>query len=210
MLETLKKNTASQSEEAPPKWLSKYNPCNPFSLNGFDCHDYVRSLLSTTLNQDVALSFGSLRNSDGQNLRGSRPENAIEIPCMLSYEHGGEISEGILFKSAVMEEKWDIYLYDGCVYFCRSWTGKIAFVAEISPVERSLQVSRIWAADSYEPALAIQQVDFLIKSHIYKRQVPHPLPSDLQRESDAVGMYSFAQYGRLCSFGSFESTLSAC
>lgn len=210
MLETLKKNTVPQSGEAPPQWLSKNDPCNPFSLDGFDCHSYVRSLLSTTLNRDVALSFGSLRYSDGQSVRGSRPENAIEIPCMLSYEHGGEASEGILFKSAVMEEKWDIYLYGGCVYFCRSWTGLIAFVAEITPVEKSLQVSRIWAADSYEQALAIQQVDFLIKSHIYKRQVPHPLPSDLQREPNAVATYSFAQYGRLCSFGSFESTLSAC
>jgi len=202
--------SSPQSDETSlARWLTKDNPDNPFILEGFDCYGFVRSMLSTTKDPDIAASFVSLRAVDGQGVRGSLPEDAIEIPCSLSYESDGETSDGILFKSAVMEEKWDIYLYDGRVYFCRSWTGLLALVAEITPAEKSLHVARIWAARAAEPALAIQQVDYLIKSHLYRRQAPHPLPSDLQRDPSTVAMYSFSQYGKLCCFGSFESTLGA-
>lgn len=196
------------SDSTPPaRWLTKDSSSNPFILDGFDCYGFVSSMLSTTTDPAIAESFVSLRSSDGQALRGSLPEEGIEISCALSYEYSREASDGVLFKSAVMEEKWDIYLYDEHVYFCRSWTGKLAVVAEINTAVNSLRISRIWAPRSVDPYLAIQQVDYLIKSHLYKRQAPHPLPSDLQMEPSAVAMYSFSQYGRLCCFGSFESTL---
>jgi hypothetical protein len=145
---------------------------------------------------------------DGQTMRGTLPEDHIEIPCSLLYEYGGETADGVLFKSAVMEEKWDIYLYDSLVYFCRSWTGSLTLVAELKPTQDSLRVSRVWASSPEEPAFAVQQVDYLIKSHLYKLRVPHPLPIVLQNEPKAVALYSFSQYGRICCFGSFESTLS--
>ncbi|KQW13041.1 hypothetical protein ASE08_07740 [Rhizobacter sp. Root16D2] len=166
-------------------------------------------MLSTTKDPDIARSFVSLRSADGQAMRGRLPEDCIEIPCALSYEYGGESLDGILFKSAVMEEKWDIYLYENLVYFCRSWTGSLILVAEIAPVETSLRVSRIWASRAQESAFALQQVDYLIKSHLYKLRVPHPLPLELQNDSKAAALYSFSQYGRICCFGTFESTLGS-
>lgn len=106
-----------------------------------------------------------------------------------------------------MEEKWDIYLYDGRVYFSRSWTGTLAFVAELTEDDDALRIARIWAPGSNEPTHSVRQVDYLVKSHLYKRRVPHPLPDDLEKDPDVVAMYSFSQYGRLCSFGSFGDTL---
>lgn len=199
---------SANGDEAPlARWLTKDEQGNPFLVDGFDCYGFVSSMLSTTKDPDIATSFVSLRSADGQTIRGSLPEDSVEIPCSLSYEFGGEMVDGILFKSAVMEEKWDIYLYDGRVYFCRSWTGSLALVAEIKPIDKSLRVTRIWASRSEEPTLVVQQLDYLIKSHLYKLRVPHPLPLDLQNEPKAVALYSFSQYGRICCFGTFENTL---
>jgi hypothetical protein len=188
-------------------WFTKDEPENPFGVDGFDCYEFVSSMLSTTKDPDIARSFVSLRSTDGQEIRGTLPDDCVEVPCSLSYEYGGETVDGILFKSSVMEEKWDIYLYDNRVYFCRSWTGSLTFVAEITPAEKLLRVSRLWASRSEETAFAVQQVDYLIKSHLYKLQVPHPLPQELQNESKAAALYSFSQYGRICCFGTFENTL---
>lgn len=197
-----------QGDDTPlARWLKKGEAGNPFVLDGFDCYAFVSSMLSTTKDTEVANSFVSLRSADGQTMRGSLPNDHVEIPCALSYRYSGETIDGILFKSEVMEEKWDIYLYDSRVYFCRSWTGSLTLVAEITPTENSLTVSRVWSSRSEEPKLAIQQVDYLIKSHLYKLRVPHPLPSELPREQKAVALYSFSQFGRLCCFGSFENTL---
>ena len=108
-----------------------------------------------------------------------------------------------------MEEKWDIYLYDNLVYFCRSWTGALALVAEISPNDTKLHIGRLWAPRSEVSELFVQQVDYLIKSHLYKLRVPHPLPKELQDHPSAVAHYSFSQYGRICCFGTFENTIGA-
>lgn len=199
---------SSQSEERPlVRWLTKEDPENPFVLEGFDCYGFTSSMLSTTKDQDVARSFLALRSEDGQALRDTLPEDGVEIPCLLSYAFGGETRDGILFKSAVMEEKWDIYLYDNRVYFCRSWTGTLAFVAELAQDDNAFRMSRVWAPGSNDSAMSVRQVDYLVKSHLYKRRVLHPLPDELERDPDVVAMYSFSQYGRLCCFGSYEDTL---
>ena len=201
---------SSQSEERPlVRWLTKEDPENPFVLEGFDCYGFTSSMLSTTKDQDVARSFLALRSEDGQALRDTLPEDGVEIPCLLSYAFGGETRDGILFKSAVMEEKWDIYLYDNRVYFCRSWTGTLAFVAELAQDDNAFRMSRVWAPGSNDSAMSVRQVDYLVKSHLYKRRVPHPLPDELERDPDVVAMYSFSQYGRLCCFGSYEDTLGS-
>ncbi|MBB3121423.1 hypothetical protein [Pseudoduganella violacea] len=189
-------------------WLTKDDPKNPFVLEGFDCYGFVSSMISTTKDPDLARSFVALRSEDGQTLCNTLPEDSAEIPCSLAYAHAGEIRDGAIFKSSAMEEKWDIYLYDNRVYFCRSWAGTLAFVAELTPAENMFHISRVWASRSVEPTLAIRQVDYLVRSHLYKRHIPHPLPADMPRDPNVVALYSFSQYGRLCCFGSFEDTLS--
>ncbi|MET0334819.1 MAG: hypothetical protein ABW190_11155 [Rhizobacter sp.] len=200
--------TPTASDDTPPvRWLTKGDPGNPFNVDGFDCFGFVSSMLSTTKDPAIATSFSSLRSDEGLSVRGTLPDDPIEIPCALSYEFDGGTRDGPLFKSQAMEEKWDLYLYDQRLYFCRSWTGALTFVAEIKPEEKSLRIPRLWASGPEDTALAIQQVDYLIKSHLYQQRVPHPLPPELPREPTPVALYSFSQYGRLCCFGSFESTL---
>ena len=191
----------------PARWLSQADPANPFVLDGFDCLHFVSTMLSTTQDPEVAASFTALRSSDGSAVHGALPEDPVEIPCALAYPHSGETRDGPLFKASAMEEKWDIHLHDRRVYFCRSWTGMLALVAEIDPGPDTLHIARLWAPRSTDAALAIRQVDYLVKSHLYQRRVPHPLPPDLERQPATVALYSFSQYGRLCCFGSFDDTL---
>ena len=149
-----------QREESPlVRWLTKEDPGNPFVLEGFDCYGFTSSMLSTTKDPEVARSFVTLRSDDGQALRNALPEDSVEIRCSLSYSRDGEICDGVLFRSAVMEEKWDIYLYDGRVYFSRSWTGTLAFVAELTEDDDALRIALIWAPGSNVHKHSLRQVD---------------------------------------------------
>jgi hypothetical protein len=97
----------------------------------------------------------------------------------LTYPFGGEARDGPLYVAQRMEDKWDIYLYDGYLYFARSWTGELAYRARIEFQERAAVVTGIDVSRTRlmnEPPLAIRTVDFLIKTHLHRREAPHPLP----------------------------------
>ena len=195
-----------------PRWLAKDDAGNPFTVEGFDCLRFVSSLRATTQDQKIAESYLSLRHTLGTEHKGRLPDDAVELACDLRYGYTGEVAEGILCKSSQMEEKWDIYLYGDRNYFCRSWTGELCFVAEFSTTGSEIVISRIWAAKELskpDGRFAIQQVDYLIKSHLFKRTVPHPLPEGVPREPEGVGAYSFSQYGHMCCFATYEDTIKA-
>ena len=195
-----------------PQWLAKDDPANPFNVEGFDCLAFVRSMRAVTQDPKIAESFLTLRQTIGREYTGKLPEDAVELACDLRYEYAGEVAEGILCKSSQMEEKWDIYLYGDRIYFCRSWTGALVFVAEFSATGSEIVISRIWAARELtgtDSTLVVQQADYLIKSHVMRRAVPHPLPENLPREPETVGAYSFSQYGSVCCFATYEDTTRA-
>lgn len=195
-----------------PRWLAKDDAANPFNVEGFDCLAFVCSMRAVTNDQKIAESFLSLRRTIGAEYKGKLPEEAIESACDLRYEYAGEVAEGMLYKSSQMEEKWDIYLYGDKIYFCRSWTGDLVLVAEFSTTGSEIVISKVWASKEVaesDEGLARQQVDYLIKSHVMRRAVPHPLPENLPREPETVGAYSFSQYGNVCCFATYEDTTRA-
>lgn len=189
-------------------WLSKDDPKNPFTVDGYNCLALVRSMRSTTKDQGVAAQFVALRSSVGGNHAGQMPAGATAIEHRLVYPGGG-ISEGALFKAKQMEQKWDIYLYGEYLYFCRSWTGTLVFSAKFSSAAKSLAVDTIWAnvaAIEGGRDQAIRQVDYLIKSHLLRRAWPHPLPEMLPNDPEVIGPYSFNQYGNMCCFATYADT----
>lgn len=199
-----------KSEPPSVQWLSKDDPKNPFVVDGYDCLAFVRSMLSSTQDPGVAASFTELRGSLGQEHVGRFPSDSVALDCRLAYPFDGETSEGVLFKAARMEEKWDIYLYGDRLYFSRSWTGGLAFVAQFGVAGGSLTISQISASSSgtgMDYRYAVRQVDYLVRSHILKESLPHPLPTGLDRDPASVGLFSFSQYGWLCCFGTFDETL---
>ncbi|MFC4314139.1 hypothetical protein ACFPN2_34010 [Steroidobacter flavus] len=191
------------------RWLGKDDPRNPFTVDGYDCLAFVRAMRATTNDKDVADKFVALRKSVGANHVGQMPEGATAIEHRLVYPGGGT-ADGVLFKAQRMEQKWDIYLYGSRLYFCRSWTDALVFCADFSTTANTLAIETIWApveAIDGGPGLAVRQVDYLIKNHLLRRAVPHPLPEGLEKDPGTIGLYSFSQYGSLCCFGTYADTL---
>jgi hypothetical protein len=56
--------------------------------------------------------------------------------------------------------------------------------------------------------LAVRQVDYLLKSHLFGRVTPHPLPAGFPVEPRSIALYSFGAYGRRCAFATFADTVA--
>lgn len=111
-----------------------------------------------------------------------------------------------------MEDKWDIYLYDGHLYFARSWTGELTFRAKIEFKERQAIITNVQAGRAKvmdDPALAVRMVDFLVKSHLHRKEAPHPLPRGFPTDNKTIALCSFSEYGRWAYYASAEDTTNA-
>lgn len=191
--------------------LSRTDEANPFIVDGYDCLSFVRAMKAEAADPAVAKKFASLRKITGSSYAGQLPPNAVEVKSSLEYP-GEQVRDGMLYKADKMEQKWDIYLYQRHLYFCRSWTGALVYVAAFAIVKGKIKLNAIWAAKealSDDSSFAVREVDYLIKSHVMQARVPHPLPPDLAADSATIGQYSFAQYGNMCCFGTYEDTLPA-
>jgi hypothetical protein len=114
-----------------------------------------------------------------------------------------------LFVAQQMEDKWDIYLQDGDLYFTRSWTGELVFRAAIAFKNGEAMVSKVEANQAKiveDTALAIRSVDFLVMTHLLRIEAPHPFRLDLPDDKRTLALYSFSEYGRWAFYGSFEDT----
>ena len=187
-------------------WLEPH--ASRFGVRCLDCRPFSQSMLSTTDDPKIVARFSALRASDGHEHAGMSPSNAVFVETNLTYRYDGDSEDGPLFVAEVMEDKWDIYLYDGYLYFTRSWTGELVFKArvEFGPGRASVSLVEIADRAAEDEAFALRQVDFLIKSHVMGREVPHPLPPDMPEEIETIALYSFSSYGRKASFATFEDT----
>ncbi len=188
------------------RWLSPQE--NPFRIEILDCRPFALTMMALSQDQDIAARFLQLRRSYGEELRGSRPEGARSIACQLAYPYQGEVQDGAVFKAETMEDKWDIYLNDGYLYFARSWTGELVFRARVDFQPALARLTAIETARPNEDAFLVQQVDYLIKSHLFRREAPHPLPQDFGRDAEKLAVYSFSEYGRRGLYGSLANTLT--
>jgi hypothetical protein len=57
-----------------------------------------------------------------------------------------------------------------------------------------------------DATLAVRMVDFLMKTHLYRKETPHHFPQGLPDDKKALALYSFSEYGRWALYGSFEDT----
>lgn len=193
-----------------PRWMDASDAGNPFGIPGCDCFAYTQSLRSTTTQENVE-SYFNLRGDFGKRLIGLLPDNCIVIPCSLEYPYSGEVTDGALFKSQAMEEKWDIYLYQSRIYFCRSWTGRLVYVGEIEFNDGKVRIQKIYAPGEIakdDTEYAIKQVDYLKKDHIFQSVEPHPLPRDFPMDLDKIAAFSFSEYGSKCCFATYEDTIN--
>jgi len=189
-------------------WLEKTN--NPFGVRCLDCRLFAQSMRSTVPNLNTVAQFNGLRSSTGEQHTDQLPPNVVTVSCNLTYPYDGQSEEGPLFVAEVMEDKWDSYFYDNSLYFARSWTGSLVFRAKMRLTATEVTITTIDAdAQISSPDMThiVRQVDFLLKSHLYGWDIPHPLPVDLPPEVKPIALYSFGQYGRRALFATYEDTL---
>lgn len=189
------------------RWLEPQQ--NAWGLRVLDCRPLT--LTSTLITDDarIAESFANLRQSDGSQHKGISPANASRLECDLHFPFNGESLDGPLFLADVMEDKWDIYLYDGHLYFARSWSGDLRLRAKIdfkAPDARIPWVEAELRDDYQDPVFVISAVDFLMKSHLYGREVPHPVPELFADDPETIARFSMTQFGRWASFAKVGDT----
>src|SRR5262245_3052913 len=133
-LRNLFRREPSADAFAQVHWLEATDPKNPFKVRLLNCLPVSQTMMSTTSDQHVAARFLERRRNDGRRHCAQTPEDPLEVHCRLQYPIEGEglVADGPLHKSSEMEDKWDIYLHDGFLYFARSWTGDLVARCAVS------------------------------------------------------------------------------
>jgi hypothetical protein len=192
-------------------WLEANDPANPFGVKIVNCFSTAMGLLSVTESNKIASSYGRLRSDNGHRYLGSLPKNPITVDCDLKYSATIRPADGPLHLSARMEDKWDIFLHEGHLYFSRSWTGELVHTANLVFTEDSMivrQVSAIQDRAWGNPTMAIRQVDFLIKCLLFDGVLPAPLPpGEAVEDTKFLAIHLFGEYGRHAIAGTYEDTL---
>jgi hypothetical protein len=189
------------------KWLERDQ--NPYHIRCLDVRSFTTTMVSTAADRNQAGRFSDLRHSHGNQYIGKTPDTSAHIDCQLRYPHQGATRDGALFMAKEMEDKWDLFLWEGYLYFCRSWTGILVYKAKIDFMETQAIISTI---DSLQVGVqggtwvAICSVDFLVKSHLYRREAPHTVPPTVPDDDMGIAAYSFKEYGRWASYATFEDT----
>ncbi len=201
---------ADQSDHDPfadVRWIPAAE--NPYGVDLIDCRSITQSWISTSGDPEIAQRYVSLRESSGEQHRQHRVENGRAVACDLRYPHRGETRDGPLFLSGVMEEKWDIFLYDGFLYFARSWNGDLMFRATIVFGDGEARVTEVEAPEDLiepDPSYVLSYVDYLIRSHLLGLPLPHPLPREVPNDPRALALFSLSHFGRFALYGTYADT----
>lgn len=181
---------------------------NPFGIRILDCSSITQSMVAMTSEVNVAITFNKLRSSQGIEYLDREPKAYRSEACELEYPPIQTLEDGPVFKAAEMEDKWDIYLFHSQLYFCRSWSGILAYRAHVHSVSDKILVTQIdyEKQRANEPMDAVKDVDYLIKSHLYGVVVPHPLLRNITNDPKQLALDSFSRFGRRCLYGSHEDT----
>jgi hypothetical protein len=187
------------------RWLRPNENVWGFSI--LDCTQYADGMMSFTSDPKIAEEFNGLRTESGRELPGASFTPSKGFRCNLEYTITKEPPDGPVFKSLVMEQKWDIYLYDSCLFFRRSWTGALTHRAVLETELPRLRVASVESAHTLPDGLAVRQVDFLIKSHLLLAAAVHPLLPDLGQDAEKQAHYTFNCYGSKGRYGTLVETV---
>lgn len=185
------------------KWLEANE--TPFGVRALDCQPIVNGM--PAMQEPVAAArFAEVRALDGATLRGQRPEEAAVVACALRCSFTPPASDGVLFRAEIMEDRWDVFLADGWIYFVRSWSGQLVYRATVRFEPGRAFVRAIEApseAVREDPAFCVREVDYLLKSHVLDAMVPHPIPAQLPNDPKQIALFSFSRHGRRGCFATY-------
>jgi hypothetical protein len=175
---------------------------SPFGIPVLDCREFATSLLA-----DAAEPISPATSDVTRSRHRKLPDDAVAVRCGLTYPHERPFADGVLFRARTMQDKWHVFHLDGRLVFARSWTGDPLFVAEYAPAPPVMTVKLVHASPGAfdgSTDLAVGMVDFLIKSHLFRVSVPHPLPAELPDLPALMATWSYNHFGRWGHYGARE------
>jgi hypothetical protein len=178
---------------------------NSFGIPVIDCREFATSLLADSA-EPIPPETAFLPRDQ----RTAIPQGATSVACSLTYPLGDRPPEGPLFMARSMQDKWHIFYYGDRLIFTRSWTGDPLFVAECEHRGPMLNVRTVHAVPGSVDGgndLTVAMVDFLIKSHLFRVAVPHPLPVELPDIPSLVATWSFNHFGRWGHFATWADVV---
>ncbi|MCE5230214.1 hypothetical protein LLG95_11525 [bacterium] len=190
------------------KWLEPEE--NDYGVRILDCREVTTKLISTTTDKTIALKFTSSGQYGGAEYIGEEPKNPQPVPGELKYPYASEApADGPIYLAQEMEDKWNIFLQEGFLYFTRSWTGDLMIKAAARFEDGFFHVSSIRADPRIiegDPIYALCVVDYLIKIFPYRVMVPAPIPTHITDRSK-IALWLFSTYGRCAHYGTYADTL---
>jgi len=196
-------------EEIPhfePRWLNPNE--TPFNMKLFDCREYALHMVSSTGDKNIIEKYIQMQSSDGKEYIKENFKEAIRIKCNVDFPFPDtDLPDGILFRSSMMEEKWNIYKYGNQLYFVRSWTGELRYITDYEKKEEGFVIREIaMDKDDFKEeniAFYVDEVHYLLISHVMGYLIPHPLPNDVKDSPEEILKFSFSEFGNRGYFGHF-------
>ncbi|MCS6915552.1 MAG: hypothetical protein RMK29_00405 [Myxococcales bacterium] len=181
-------------------WLTPEE--SPLGRRVLDCRGYCK-LMPGPPRDKIVERFQALRRMSLEQLRDCLPEGSDPAGYELSWDfnEGEALRLRAGFHATDVEDRWLIRYAHGRLYFQRSWTGVLVYVAEIRPEHGGARLTRLWlrGSDSACPEqrlLHIAIVRYLIDSHLLGRLAAVPVPSDLASEPLKMALFAFSIAGR--------------
>ena len=192
---------ALENEEAPhyeSRWVEEDE--TPFKMKLFDCREFALHMLSNTTDKKIVEKYLAMQESDGKEYIEKNFEKAIRIKSNLDFPFPDiDLPDGILFRSEMMEEKWNIYKYEDHIFFVRSWTGELRYITDYEKTEEGFTIKELAmdreAFNQDKISFYVDEVHFLLISHALGYMIPHPLPNDVEDDPDEILKFSFGEFG---------------
>jgi hypothetical protein len=180
---------------------------NEFDVRCLDCRPYSHRMISFVQEKAQLDQFVVGRATLGTEHRGREPQNLRRNECALFYPFNEGQRYGPLLRSEMLEDKWDLFLWDDSLYFVRSWTGSLWHRATVEFGADHVTVREIssnTATDLGDETLPLREVDFLIRTLLCREQLPHPVPKVMPEVPKLIAQHSFSRYGRYAYFATYE------
>jgi len=189
-----------------PRWV-KPGPNNPFGRWVLDIRPFVAGVNAAFQDERVSEVFRNSRDNDGRQYRNIDLSSYDRSECSLVYPNNGSEIEGVLYKSQTMDYKWDIYAYDDRMFFTRSWTGDLVYVAQINVTGIQVVVDEIWHKADISPMKARNEVHYLIMTHLLGEMMPVMVPQAAHSAED-MALSGFARFGKMAFFATHDEILN--
>jgi hypothetical protein len=182
------------------EWLNGED--SPTGRQCLDCRAYALGVQLVTKDSEALERFADSTQSDGSELDGQSPENSwlVDVKWTFDYEQSETIQSGM--RPQVAEDMWMIDCRGSRLYFRRSWSGQLVFMANFNRIPAGgASITRLWVPgdepfNQQSPEYLAAYVRHLIDTHLLGTLTPFPIPPDFPKDEEKIAQFVFHSVGR--------------